>query len=71
MSGVTPSPLLFKYRACFTARGIPQFSSKLEPSLLEPSLSMSSPSGSTSSGDKVPEGIKEEVKVPETAPSAS
>jgi hypothetical protein len=32
---------------------------------------MSSPSGSTSSDDKVPEGSKEEVKVPETVPSTS
>jgi hypothetical protein len=32
---------------------------------------MSSPSGSTASGDEVPEGSKEEVKVPETAPSTS
>jgi hypothetical protein len=43
----------------------------LEPSLFEPSLTMSSPSGSTASGDKVPEGNKEEVKLPETAPSTS
>jgi hypothetical protein len=32
---------------------------------------MSSLSGSTASGDEVPEGSKEEVKAPETAPSAS
>jgi hypothetical protein len=32
---------------------------------------MSSPSGSTASGDKVPDGSKEEVEAPETAPSTS
>jgi hypothetical protein len=32
---------------------------------------MSSPSGSATSDDKVPEGSKEEVEAPETAPSAS
>jgi hypothetical protein len=53
------------------AKGFPHFSSKLELSLSEPSPTMSSPSGSTASGDKVPEGSKEEVEVPETAPSTS
>jgi hypothetical protein len=53
------------------AQGISHFSSELEPSLLEPSLTMSSPSHSSASGDKVPEGDKEEVEVPETAPSTS
>jgi hypothetical protein len=53
------------------AQGIFHFSSELEPSLLEPSLTMSSPSYSTASGDKVPEGDREEVVVPEMAPSTS
>jgi hypothetical protein len=53
------------------AQGVSHFFSELEPFLLEPSLTMSSPSHSTASGDKVPEGDREEVEVPETAPSTS
>jgi hypothetical protein len=39
--------------------------------LSEPNLIMSSPSSSAASDDKVPEGRKEEIKAPETAPSTS
>jgi hypothetical protein len=53
------------------AQGIPHFSPHLELCLSGPNLIMSSPSGSTASGDKVPEGSKEEVEAPETAPSTS
>jgi hypothetical protein len=53
------------------AQGVSNFSFALEPSLLEPSPTMSSPSHSPASGDKVPEGDREVVDVPEMAPSAS
>jgi hypothetical protein len=53
------------------AQGIPYFSPHLELCLSEPNPIMSSPSGSTASDDKVPEGSKEEVEAPETAPSTS
>jgi hypothetical protein len=49
----------------------PHFSPLLEPLLSEPNPVMSSLSGSAASGDKVPKESKEEVKVPEMAPSAS
>jgi hypothetical protein len=52
------------------AQGISHFSFAFEPSLLELGLTMSSPSHSSASSDKVPEGDREEVEVPETAPSA-
>jgi hypothetical protein len=49
----------------------PHFSPHLEPLLCDPNLVMSSLSGSAASGEKVPEGSKEEVRAPEMAPSAS
>jgi hypothetical protein len=52
-------------------QGISLFSPHLELCLSETNPIMSSPSGSTASDDKVPEGSKEEVEAPETAPSAS
>jgi hypothetical protein len=52
------------------AQGVSHFSFALEPSLLELGPTMSSPSHSSASGDKVPEGDREEVEAPETAPSA-
>jgi hypothetical protein len=65
------SLLLLKCWACSLPRSSPRFSPHLEPLLSEPSPIMSSLSGSAASDDQVPEGSKEEVEAPETAPSTS
>jgi hypothetical protein len=52
------------------AQGVSHFSFALEPSLLELGPTMSYPSHSSADGDKVSEGDREEVEVPEMAPSA-
>jgi high mobility group AT-hook protein 2 len=51
------------------AQSVCHFSFALEPSLLELGPTMSSPSHFPASGDKVSEGDREEIVVPESAPS--